>query len=100
MIQQDTDIKRFLQVGHAEGISYLLLLGVAMPLKYFLGKPESVRILGMIHGVLFVGFIFMIAWLWQQKKMTFKAAVMAFVMSLIPFGTFFLNKLFPRGVQH
>jgi integral membrane protein len=92
----DKDIQRFLQVGHAEGISYLVLLGVAMPLKYFLNIPEAVRIVGSLHGILFVAFVFMIAWLVVQKKMSMLSAVKAFVLSLVPFGTFYLNRLFVR----
>lgn len=92
----DKDIQRFLQVGHAEGISYLVLLGVAMPLKYFLNIPEAVRIVGSLHGILFVAFVFMIAWLVVQKKMSILSAVKAFVLSLVPFGTFYLNRLFVR----
>lgn len=64
----DKDIQRFLQVGHAEGISYLVLLGVAMPLKYFFDIPQAVRLVGSLHGFLFVAFVFMIAWLVVQKK--------------------------------
>ncbi|MBN4049581.1 DUF3817 domain-containing protein [bacterium AH-315-N03] len=45
---------RFRVVGLAEGVSFLLLLGVAMPLKYFAGWPMAVRVVGMIHGVLFL----------------------------------------------
>ena len=92
----DKDIQRFLQVGHAEGVSYLVLLGVAMPLKYFLNIPEAVRIVGSLHGILFVAFVFMIAWLVVQKKMSMLSAVKAFVLSLVPFGTFYLNRLFVR----
>lgn len=92
----DKDIQRFLQVGHAEGISYLVLLGVAMPLKYLFNIPEAVRIVGSLHGILFVAFMFMIAWLVVQKKMTLIEAVKAFVLSLVPFGTFYLRRLVAR----
>jgi integral membrane protein len=92
----DKDIQRFLQVGHAEGISYLVLLGIAMPLKYFFDLPQAVRMVGSLHGILFVAFIFMIAWLVVQKKMSILSAVKAFVLSLVPFGTFYLNRLVAR----
>jgi integral membrane protein len=89
----DKDIQRFLQVGHAEGISYLVLLGIAMPLKYFFDMPQAVRLVGSLHGILFVAFMFMIAWLVVQKKMTLLGAVKAFVLSLVPFGTFYLKRI-------
>lgn len=92
----DKDIQRFLQVGHAEGISYLVLLVIAMPLKYFFDLPQAVRMVGSLHGILFVAFIFMIAWLVVQKKMSILSAVKAFVLSLVPFGTFYLNRLVAR----
>lgn len=92
----DKDIQRFLQVGHAEGISYLVLLGIAMPMKYFFDLPQAVRMVGSLHGILFVAFIFMIAWLLVQKKMTLMGAVKAFVLSLVPFGTFYLTRLVAR----
>ena len=94
---EDQDIKRFLQIGHYEGISYLVLLGVAMPLKYLAGMPQAVKIMGSLHGILFVAFVFMIVWLVSQTKLTILNAVKAFVLSLIPFGTFYLNRLFKQS---
>ena len=43
-------------LGNVEGVSYLLLLGVAMPLKYAFGLPLAVKIVGMAHGVLFLAY--------------------------------------------
>jgi integral membrane protein len=54
-------IKIFRWVAIAEGVSFLVLLGIAMPLKYFAGMPEAVKIIGMLHGILFVSFI-VLAW--------------------------------------
>ena len=44
-------------IGLLEGISFLVLLGIAMPLKYYMNKPETVKIVGMAHGVLFVLYV-------------------------------------------
>ena len=51
-------LHRFRMVAIAEGISFLVLLGIAMPLKYILDVPEAVKVVGWIHGALFVTFIY------------------------------------------
>lgn len=86
-------IRNFLSIGKLEGYSFLALLFIAMPLKYVFDHPEFVRVVGMIHGVLFVLFIITIIILIQNKQISFKNAVFAFLLSIIPFGTFFLKKL-------
>ncbi|MEL0005162.1 MAG: DUF3817 domain-containing protein, partial [Opitutales bacterium] len=48
-------------LGNIEGISYLLLLGIAMPMKYFFGFPMAVKIVGMAHGVLFIAYCLLLA---------------------------------------
>lgn len=86
-------IRNFLRIGKLEGFSFLALLLVAMPLKYIFDHPEFVRVVGMIHGVLFVVFIMSIVILLQNKQISIKNAIFAFLFSIIPFGTFFLKKL-------
>jgi integral membrane protein len=80
------------KVGNAEGISYLLLLGVAMPLKYMAGIPEAVRIVGSLHGFLFVLFMVVLFRVWQTQKWPYERVAMAFLLSIVPFGTFYLDK--------
>lgn len=70
----------------AEGLSLLALLGVAMPLKYFADMPGAVSTVGMIHGVLFMGFILVLfqaasAYEWPMKKMA-----LLFLSACVPFG--------------
>jgi integral membrane protein len=86
-------IRNFLSIGKLEGLSFLTLLFIAMPLKYMFNHPEFVRVVGMLHGVLFVFFIISIVILLQNKQLSVKNAVFAFLLSIIPFGTFFLKKL-------
>lgn len=83
-------------VGNVEGWSYLILLFVAMPLKYLADIPTAVKIVGMAHGVLFIAFVaaLILAATAQRWSHTFSA--MAFVASIVPFGTFFLNKKLVR----
>jgi len=85
--------KWFLIVGKIEGYSYLLLLFIAMPLKYLYNIPEYVRPMGSIHGVLFVAFMILLALMFFKVKLSFKNACLAFLLSLVPFGTFFLKRL-------
>lgn len=85
--------RQFLSIGKLEGYSYLLLLLVAMPLKYIFKMPEYVRIVGTIHGVLFVAFVLMLLLMLFKVKMSFLKVVLAFLLSLVPFGTFYLKRL-------
>jgi integral membrane protein len=92
----DKQIRNFLLTGKIEGYSYLILLLLAMPLKYQFDMPEPVKIFGMVHGVLFVLFMLSIAALLGTKKLSFKGAFSAFFLSLIPFGTFYLGRLIKK----
>jgi integral membrane protein len=79
------------RIGFWEGISYLLLLFVAMPLKYAFHIPEAVRWIGSMHGFLFVAFMIMLYYSFMTKALSLKTVVRAFLLSLIPFGTFYLS---------
>lgn len=83
----------FLNVGHLEGVSYLVLLFIAMPLKYFFRMEKAVYYTGMAHGVLFIAFLVLLAVLFFKYKYAFKKCFAAGLLSLIPFGTFFLKKV-------
>jgi integral membrane protein len=84
--------KQIRLTGDVEGISYLVLLFIAMPLKYMAGMPEAVRIIGMAHGVLFLAFLYMIFRGYDKLNWSFGRMFFAFVLSLIPFGTFWLHR--------
>ena len=75
-----------------EGVSYLLLLGIAMPLKYAWGKPMAVKIIGMAHGILFVMFCLLLAWVWHKAKWPTPRVVILFIASLLPFGPFIADR--------
>jgi len=82
-------IKKFGLINTTEGYSYLALLFIAMPLKYLLGFGIAVKIVGMIHGVLFVIFLVLGVMAWIEAKWSFTQTLIFFIASLIPFGTFF-----------
>lgn len=82
----------FRKTALAEGISFLLLLGIAMPLKYAAGLPIAVLIAGSIHGALFLAFIALLYMVKDQYNKSFGWAFKAFLSSIIPFGTFYMDK--------
>lgn len=87
--------KFLINVGHAEGVSYLILLFIAMPLKYLMAMPQPVRIVGSLHGVLFVTFVIAIIYGLKKIPLSLGAAIKVFVLSLIPFGSFYISKMLP-----
>lgn len=86
-----TPIGRLRVIAFIEGISYLLLLGVAMPLKYFADIPAAVKTAGWIHGVLFMLYLLAVAEVTIRRRWSFVLAFGALVASLVPFGTFALD---------
>ncbi|HEY9405397.1 MAG TPA: DUF3817 domain-containing protein [Pyrinomonadaceae bacterium] len=91
-----TAIGRLRAIAFIEGISFLLLLGVAMPLKYFAGIPAAVKTAGWIHGVLFMLYLFSVAEVTIRRRWPFARTFGALVASLIPFGTFALDSRLRR----
>lgn len=85
-------LNRFRMIALAEGVSFLILLGIAMPLKYFADMPLAVKYVGWAHGVLFVAFIYFMFEVFTAFKKPFLWLVKAFAASLLPFGTFILDK--------
>lgn len=79
-------------IALAEGVSFLTLLSIAMPMKYFMGMPEVVRIVGSIHGVLFVLYVGLLAMLHFRQRWSYTFSLYALLASVIPFGTFMLDK--------
>lgn len=85
-------VKNFSLINTIEGYSYLLLLFVAMPMKYLMDIAIATKIAGSIHGVLFVLFLFLLVNAWQETKWSLKESVVFFIASLLPFGTLFTKK--------
>lgn len=86
------NLGRLRVVGFIEGWSYLILLFIAMPLKYIWDFPEAVRIVGMAHGVLFVLFILYIGIVKMEDERSWTWAMQSFIASILPFGTFWADK--------
>lgn len=88
----NTPLGRFRLIALLEGISYLLLLGVAMPLKYAAGMPMAVKIVGWAHGVLFVLYMLFGLHAALDRRWSIPFVAGAVLASLIPFGTFVLDR--------
>ena len=86
----------FFNVARAEGVSLLLLFGVAMPLKYALGNPILVPYVGWAHGVLVFLYLIALQSVARVEGWGVLRVALAFVASLLPFGTF----VFERRVLH
>ncbi|MFN8325188.1 DUF3817 domain-containing protein [Flavobacterium sp.] len=81
-----------------EGISLLLLLFVAMPLKYFFDLPQYVRVIGMIHGILFIGYMIIATMLKTEESWNNKKFFEVCIASIIPFGTFYIEKKYFKSI--
>ncbi|MFN0082566.1 MAG: DUF3817 domain-containing protein [Ferruginibacter sp.] len=82
----------FRKIAFLEGISFLVLLFIAMPLKYFANMPMPVRIVGGLHGALFVTFIILALMVALSTKKSLFWLCKAALASFIPFGTFYMDK--------
>ncbi len=80
------------RMGRIEGVSLLLLLGVAMPLKYLAGQPLAVTVVGSVHGLLWVIYMVMLGRLWMSGTWTFGTVVVATVASVLPFGPWWFER--------
>ncbi len=85
-------LHRFRIIGIAEGISFLVLLLIAMPLKYLMQIPEAVKIMGWIHGALFVSFIYFAFEVMGSLNKNFAWFLKAFAAAFIPLGTFVFDR--------
>jgi integral membrane protein len=85
-------IKTFKIISTLEAISFLLLLGIAMPLKYIWNLPQMVQTVGMAHGVLFLLYIAGAVYISQKLNWTIKQLAIAVFCSIVPFGPFYIER--------
>ncbi len=85
-------LRYFRVVGFLEAVSFLLLLGVAMPLKYLYHRPEFVSVVGMAHGLLFLLYCHAAVTLASQEKWPAKQTVLALVAAFLPAGPFIFDR--------
>ena len=87
-----TVLGRLRIAGLIEGMSYLLLLFIAMPLKYAAGMPEVVKYVGQAHGLLFVLYVLLLLHAWADKKINIKWFLLGCVAAVLPFGPFVFDR--------
>jgi integral membrane protein len=75
-----------------EGLSYILLLFIATPIKYLGGDPQYVKMLGMPHGILFMAYVVMAVIISKDMKWSSRTLWIVLIASVIPFGTFYIDK--------
>ena len=84
-------MKLFRIIALLEGLSYILLLFVAVPVKYSLGDPTYVKLLGMPHGILFVAYLGFAFYFKQEHNWSMKTLAIVLLASVMPFGTFYVD---------
>lgn len=90
-------ITRLRRVGKLEGVSFLVLLGIAMPLKYLAGWPLAVSVVGWAHGVLFVALLIVLWRARREARLPLAQAALVFVAALVPFGPFLIDARLERA---
>ena len=86
-----TSLGRLRVIGWWEGVSFLVLLGIAMPLKYMADWPHAVRVVGMAHGVLFVMYILAAIQAALDRNWTWRRTALVMVASVLPAGPFVVD---------
>lgn len=89
-----TRIKVFKIISTLEAISFLVLLLIAMPLKYIWGMPEMVEVTGMAHGILFVLYVFGAYWMYKKLDWNLKTFFITVLCSVVPLGPFYVERKF------
>lgn len=92
MSHATTAVQRLRIIGIVEGISFLVLLGIAMPLKYYAGMAYAVTVTGWIHGLLFMAFCIALAQAHEEAKWSLAWSATVLIAALLPFGPLLINK--------
>lgn len=85
-------ITQFKWISTLEAISFLLLLGIAMPLKYLWDFPQMVRVVGMAHGILFILYVLGAYWMKERLGWSTPTFLVVLLCSVIPFGPFYAER--------
>jgi integral membrane protein len=92
MTNPSNPISRLRTIAIIEGISYLILLFIAVPLKHLWGQPQAVRIVGMAHGILFLFFCAALLGVTMIAKWPLSRTALLFLASIIPFGPWLIDR--------
>lgn len=89
----------FRLIAFLEGVSYILLIFFAVPVKYLQEDPQYVKMLGLPHGLFFMAYIVVAFLIWSELKWTKKTLFIVLLASIIPFGTFLIDKKYLRHAK-
>jgi integral membrane protein len=92
-----TDLRWLRLSGYAEGISFLVLLLIAMPLKYLAGQPMAVRVVGSLHGALFVIYAVMVLVAARNHRWPAKLIGLGLLAAFLPLGPFWFDRRIQQG---
>lgn len=90
----------FRKIGYLEGASLLILLFIAMPLKHIYGYPYPVRVIGSIHGALFILYVGMLAYISSENNWPTKKSMQGFLGAVLPFGTFYFDRILKKDQEN
>lgn len=93
----ELSVKTFRWISTLEAISFLVLLGIAMPLKYIWHLPKMVEIVGMAHGVLFVLYVFGAIYMYKKLNWSISDLFLVIICSVVPFGPFYVEHRYLSG---
>lgn len=91
--------KRFKWISLLEGLSFLILLGIAMPIKYVFDFPLAVTYVGWVHGLLFIIYIYAVFPTARSLKWEFRRTFFALFASILPFGPFIFDRNLRKNQQ-
>ncbi len=91
-----SELKKFRLTNKIEGYSFIILLFIAMPLKYSFGYPVATKIAGMAHGLLVFVFLYQVLEAQKEAGFTWKETGLYTLLSLVPFGSFYTDKLLAK----
>lgn len=92
-------LRQFARISFAEGVSFMVLLLIAMPLKYMAGIPEMVKYVGWAHGALFIAYVFQLFYVTSQLKWRFQRLVTYFIAAFLPIAPFFVERQVKRMIK-
>jgi integral membrane protein len=92
------ELKALTIAGYLEGLSFILLLGVAMPIRHYFDISEPVRYLGMTHGVLFIAYVVILMSTASKVKMPLWGMPGGVIAALLPFGPFVFDRMLKKVV--
>ncbi len=91
-----SELQKFRLTNKIEGYSFIILLFIAMPLKYSFGYPVATKIAGMAHGLLVFVFLYQVLEAQKEAGFTWKETGLYTLLSLVPFGSFYTDKLLAK----